>query len=167
MKYKLVKKYPGSPELGYETKFNNSGEDWSALLKVADCKYFPEFWEEVKDPLFITEDGKEIYEGDNLYFLNKISGTSGEYYWGGTYQFDHKKYFQGNPDKDKFYWFASKQKLELFWKELEQNKPIYSKKQIEEALLSSKEGNPIAIIDEGFVIISEFNEKKFKQKLGI
>ena len=107
MKYRLVKKYPGSPGLGYETEFNNNGEDWNTpnMLIVADCKDFPEFWEEVKEPLFVTD--------------------------------------------------------------IEQNKPKFSVKDVEEALLFAKEEKHSIIEDEGFIILSKFNEKKFKQKLGI
>lgn len=50
-KFKLKKCYPGSPGLGYETKFNNNDEDWSTpnMLIIDDCIDYPEFWEEVKE----------------------------------------------------------------------------------------------------------------------
>ena len=168
-KFKLKKCYPGSPGLGYETNFNSSDEDWNTpnMLIINDCLNYPEFWEEIKEPLFVTEDGVEIQIGDKLHYLNKINGVRGEYYWGNSGQFPHKEYFQESRDKDIFYWFASKEKLEIFWDNLQGNKPRFSVKDIEEALLFAKEEKHSVIEDEGFIILSKFNEKKFKQKLGI
>lgn len=168
-KFKLKKCYPGSPELGYETNFNNNDEDWGTpnMLIINDCINYPEFWEEIKEPLFVTEDGVEIQIGDKLHYLNKINGVRGEYYWDNSGQFPHKEYFQESRNKDIFYWFASKEKLEIFWDNLQGNKPRFSAKDIEEALLYAKEEKHSIIEDEGFIILSKFNEKKFKQKLGI
>ena len=168
-KFKLKKCYPGSPGLGYETNFNSSDEDWNTpnMLIINDCLNYPEFWEEIKEPLFVTEDGVEIQIGDKLHYLNKINGVRGEYYWGNSGQFPHKEYFQESRNKDIFYWFASKEKLEIFWDNLQGNKPRFSVKDIEEALLFAKEEKHSVIEDEGFIILSKFNEKKFKQKLGI
>ena len=52
-KFKLIKEYPGSPELGFitdETMYSSAS--------------YPEFWEEIEEPLFTTEDGVSIYEND-------------------------------------------------------------------------------------------------------
>lgn len=51
MNYKLIKIYPGSPELGYITKFDDKDEDWSIpnMLIIPDCKDYPEFWEKIKE----------------------------------------------------------------------------------------------------------------------
>lgn len=48
-KYKLIKEYPGSPNLGYITKFDNNDEDWNSpnMLILDDCSNYPEFWKEV------------------------------------------------------------------------------------------------------------------------
>ena len=53
-KFKLIKEYPGSPELGYITKFNERDEDWSTpnMLIINDCKDYPEFWEGIKEKEF-------------------------------------------------------------------------------------------------------------------
>lgn len=47
--YKLIKLYPGSPELGYITKFDKNDEDWGApnMLILTDCSNYPEYWEKI------------------------------------------------------------------------------------------------------------------------
>ena len=173
MKYKLVKKYPGSPNIGDTAELDiklgdfRVSSNYFQLIPKKQIINYPEFWEEIKEPLFVTEDGVEIQIGDKLHYLNKINGVRGEYYWGNSGQFPHKEYFQGSRNKDIFYWFASKEKLEIFWDNLQGNKPRFSVKDIEEALLFAKEEKHSVIEDEGFIILSKFNEKKFKQKLGI
>ena len=60
-KFKLIKEYPGSGELGKVLTNECEGiENWS------------EYWEEIKEePILITEDGKELFEGDEYWFINK------------------------------------------------------------------------------------------------
>ena len=55
-KYKLIKEYPGSPELGYIANFNSNGEDWDTpnMLLLSDCENYPEFWERYNKPLDFT-----------------------------------------------------------------------------------------------------------------
>ena len=55
MKYKLIKSYPGSPELGYES--------------IDDHSRYPEFWELIKEPLIKAVDGTPIYEGDTYFVV--------------------------------------------------------------------------------------------------
>ncbi len=49
MKYRLIQKYPGSPEIGYITQFDSDGEDWHTpnMLILEDCTKFPEYWQKV------------------------------------------------------------------------------------------------------------------------
>lgn len=72
-RYKLIAEYPGSPKLGYITKFNEHGEDWKAPKCVveSDCTNYPEFWEEVKEKDYevLTMKGSKK-EGDILYRVN-------------------------------------------------------------------------------------------------
>ena len=59
-KFKLIKEYPGSGELG-------------KILtdKCEKIENWPEYWEEIKDePILITEDGKELFKGDEYYKVN-------------------------------------------------------------------------------------------------
>ena len=153
-KYRLVKTYPGSPELGYEPKFNNNGEDWNTpnMLIVADCKDFPEFWEEIKEPLFVTEDGVDVFKYDYFYYVSK---------YGICYKGYARELSATNKE---FKYFSTPEAAKKY---IDQNKPKFSVKDIEEALLFAKEEKHSVIEDEGFIILSKFNEKKFKQKLGI
>ena len=57
-RYRLVKEYPGSPKLG--NIIDNLENDW--------IENYPEFWDDmtelpqkVKQPLFTTEDGVDIF----------------------------------------------------------------------------------------------------------
>lgn len=66
--YKLIKEYPGSPKLGIirqiETVNNRIiTNDPSELYDI-----YPEFWKEIKQPLFITEDKVEIFEDNIILF---------------------------------------------------------------------------------------------------
>ena len=166
MKYRLVKKYPGSPELGYEPKFNNNGEDWNTpnMLIVADCKDFPEFWEEVKEPLFITTDNKEIFEGDIYYFIVENDKEVISTAW--TIQ-AHK----ADANCKKFcplgrVQFSGYKTAEKY---IEQNKPRFSVKDVEGAVESSYKRETYYIVDLGYdsIQIDRFKEDLFKQKLGI
>ena len=154
MKYRLIRKYPGSPGLGYETEFNNNGEDWNTpnMLIVADCKDFPEFWVEVKEPLFVTEDGVNVFKYDYFYYVSK---------YGICYKGYARELSATNKE---FKYFSTPEAAKKY---IDQNKPKFSVKDIEEALLFAKEEKHSVIEDEGFIILSKFNEKKFKQKLGI
>jgi hypothetical protein len=60
-KFKLIKEYPGSGELGKVLTNECEGiENWS------------EYWEEIKEePILITEDGKELFEGDEYWFIDE------------------------------------------------------------------------------------------------
>jgi len=74
MKYKLIKSYPGSPELGYES--------------IDDHSRYPEFWEPAKEPLITTIDGTPIYEGDTYFvvFTNKCTGAPNRYVSNGPFK---------------------------------------------------------------------------------
>ena len=154
-KYRLIKSYPGSPGLGYETNFDEQGEDWGtmgAIVVISDCTDYPEFWEEVKEPLFVTEDGKEIFDEDK-YFTVRLDTLE-----------IMKPFENWVSDKKRLKCFSTKELAEQF---ISENKPIYSKKQIKEALLSAKEEKHTITEEEGFIILSRFNEGKFKQALNL
>jgi hypothetical protein len=53
---------------------------------------FSEFWEEVKEPGFITEDGKEIEEGDWFYAVYE-NYTIGKYKYDPNDMHENCKYF--------------------------------------------------------------------------
>jgi len=65
-KYKLIKTYPTSPKLGSEVDVSADADPY---------KDFPDNWEDITPvkldiPLFKTEDGVDIFEGDKVYFVN-------------------------------------------------------------------------------------------------
>lgn len=73
--FKLIKKYPGSENIGSIYK---QGKDFlerpvyikdESYLDPADVEDNPEFFEEIIEriPLFVTEDGVEIFEGDSVW----------------------------------------------------------------------------------------------------
>ena len=88
--YKLIKEYPGSPRLNTEIiestiygassvsvikSFMIKGEE---EFRLSNPKNYPEFWEEVvekdkvKQPLFKTEDGVDIFKGDEYFYTTDL-----------------------------------------------------------------------------------------------
>jgi len=76
-------------------------------------------------PLFTTEDGVDIYEGDKDFYVVCISN---EYSYVPYQVFRTSNYFD---NKKEFIHFKSKEKA---WEWIEENKPKFSKKDIEEAI---------------------------------
>ena len=88
MKYKLKKWYPGLPKewkTGHIEETQKVRNYVMNSIEIANEAKFlheiidnPEFWEEVKEPLFVTEDSKSIYEGDSYYtvfFIEDVNDT--------------------------------------------------------------------------------------------
>lgn len=131
VKYKLIKCYPNSPKLGsviMDTNPNNGAQDmwfeesWGKggsqsfmLPKSTNPEKYPEFWEEVKEPLFITTDGVKIYSEDHAWIVYDNFTLSEGVFFTKVKMFDSLKYF------------STKEKAESYIKE---NKPVYSKKQL-------------------------------------
>lgn len=66
-KYKLIKDFPNSPGLGCILDFSKTKlikSKNNGVYDVNDIKKFPSFWEKIEEPLFMTEDGVNIYNGD-------------------------------------------------------------------------------------------------------
>lgn len=118
MTYKLIKKYPGSPELGYITDFNQYGEDWNTpnMLLTEDCDNYPEFWQKVKKLVFTTEDGVEMFENDRTFFVRLDSWK--------IYSIPVVKSVGTNP---KCKYFSSKETAEKY---VYDNKPVFSRKEL-------------------------------------
>lgn len=112
-KYKLIKCYPNSPKLGTIHVAHEAG--WLGINIYDACNN--EFWEEIKEPILVTEDDVELNYPDKYIFVDIRS-------W--TYGFDniekHKTY-----KNDIFKRFAKRENAEKY---IEENKPQYSKKQI-------------------------------------
>lgn len=145
VKYKLIKCCPNSPKLGsiiMDTNPNNGTQDmwfeenWGKggsqsfmLSKSTNPEKYPEFWEKIeeKQPLFITEDGKEIFEDSDVWWVRTTFEDK-------TFC-DDKPFEYGLFNRDwntrskslRYKWFSTKEAAEKW---IEENKPVYSKKQI-------------------------------------
>jgi hypothetical protein len=75
MKYKLIKNFPGYPYKGVIMETispeNKGLKENPALFSPS---HWPEYFELVKEPLFVSEDGVEIYEDSD------VVGVSIQYY---------------------------------------------------------------------------------------
>lgn len=68
MKYKLIKQYPGSPNLGEIAEPQDVGY-LAGRFRIAACliENYPEFWEEVKEAIITSKEGIPLYYGDKYY----------------------------------------------------------------------------------------------------
>lgn len=70
-KFKLIKKYPGNSNVG--AVYTQVGSDThgtptiNCLGKIISPEFYPEYFEEVNELLFRTEDDVDIYPGDTFY----------------------------------------------------------------------------------------------------
>ena len=107
-------------------------------------------WEEIKEPLFITEDGVEIFEGD-IYWLATLNGVFGELPLISHKNIDLKAF------KKEVKYFSTKESAEKY---IEQNKPRFSVKDIENAL-------HVKCLYSSFPIEKYISNNDFLKKLGI
>lgn len=160
-KFKLIKEYPASPKIGIIVEKHKSGHYQIlpnyGMIASEEIENFPEFWEEIKvpEPLFVTEDGKEIFEGDEYYnvFIDQIS----DHLQWKVYGIDTSHIANGDADYNKTHckYFSTDEAAEKY---IEDNKPRFSKKQIEEALKVVGISTPDAWL---------FDAIKFKKNLGL
>lgn len=124
VKYKLKKWYPSLPK-NWEIGMKVGGEKFFANIEQKYTPYVffdpyeitnnPEFWEEVKEPLFITEDGVEIFENDIYYIVDWNFDISEEKASNSESSIKGCRYFSD---------------FDLARKWIDENKPKYSKKDI-------------------------------------
>ena len=128
-KFKLIKKYPNSPELGYIIEIlPGTNMYFYNGSQICYSDEYPEFWEEIKEPILTTEDGYEIFEGDKVYFVE-----IGEYLHKGC---EIVNSYKNNYILDKdFKFFKTKENAEKY---IYENKPEFSRKQILDALEYAK-----------------------------
>jgi hypothetical protein len=142
-KYKLSKWYPGLPvswknreviasNLGHESGYIVNHDLTTCIYSPAYIENNPEFWQPVQEPLFVSEDGVEIYEGMKTTVVSK-------------------KDFSTGPDMDnigmypnKFWYFST---LESAEKYVRLNKPRYSLRQVYE-YIDENPVHPYVDIDE-------------------
>lgn len=138
-RFKLIKEYPGfKGDIGViATQIDNShcqidsDEKDLDLYMIDYFTSFPENWQEIKEPLFVTEDGKEFFElNGNIYEVSLPSYSySGfldlsDY---GKLDFEYIIKIRSNNKK----YFSSKEAL---GKWIDENKPVFSKKQLRDVI---------------------------------
>ena len=133
-KYKLIKEYPGSIGVGTVVKEVTGGymSDHLIFFHKEYIENYPEFWEGIKEPLFITEDGIEVFEEGNFFIIDTNYDQEGACYfvWSIEKLFIKNKSYLPNSSCVKIF---STKKAAKDWIDL--NKPMYSKKQIMDAAL--------------------------------
>lgn len=125
-KYKLIKEYPIDLSVGSVVIFDNffsmyQFEDNNKIIRIGSkfVENYPKFWQQIKEPLFITEDGVPIYEGDESCIVCKKGFTISNF-----------DFFIGDCGETHWY-FSNKEAAEKF---VDENKPRYSKKDIQDAI---------------------------------
>ena len=139
-KFKLIKEYPGSPELNSIHYLNTSGggkKDWLhwRLRKdnfgnpyiLEEPWNYPEFWQELKEPILITEDGYECALDDRVFgVLPKANWQTNYYGEKGVpvFKLFNPEGKRWNPSSE-WLWFKTKENAEEY---IYENKPEFSKK---------------------------------------
>jgi hypothetical protein len=157
-KYRLIKLYPGIDSFGFvgmQVSFDNAIKMYVPLIlnkrgitKQA-VENWPEYWEEIKEPLFVTEDGVELFN-----INDRVFGVLTKANW--------QKYYNGdgvylgiiiNKKSSDWKYFSTKEAAEKYY---DLNIPKYSKKQILDTLYQCKEH-----------YYGYFNSKEFTKLLEI
>lgn len=115
MKYRVIKSFPSIKKY-YKIGDIISENGYSDMTSIA--KNWPEFFEEVEEKLFTTEDGVDIYKGDSCFAVNRT-----------TYSTQYGNYYGDSPKE--LVYFANMINAEKW---IDENKLIYSKKEIKNAL---------------------------------
>ena len=133
-KYKLVKCFPGSPPIGTVATKTHLGYSTGGygVLFIEDVENYSEFWELIKEPLFITEDGVHIFNEGDFFIVDTDYNQEGSCYfaWSIEKLFIKNKSYLPISSCVKIF---STEKAARDWIDL--NKPMYSKKQIMDAAL--------------------------------
>ena len=155
--YKLIKEYPGSPELGTTVDkrggfvyFNSKNPTINNTESEYNIENYPEFWQKVKEKkvLFTCEDGVDIFEGDMPYYI----------YLNGFYIIEKiGRPLEKSDVRIKNYKYFSKKEKAEDW--IYNHKPKFSFADIEKAFFKSREFSS----DRGEVIIFE-NFKNYLEK---
>lgn len=123
MKYRLVKEYPRSPKLGTILEFNMGWEDTQAWIE-SNPLASREFWEEIKEPIFATQDGKDIYYGDSYYKVKLANFDI----------FQIVSAMKGGGNMEGYNYFSTKEAAEKW---IDENKPRYSKNDVKAVIEES------------------------------
>ena len=130
-KYRLIKEYPGSPNLGYEITFKEKFpfvDCHEGKFNLEMCEKHPKFWELIieKCVLFTTEDGVDIFEGEKYWHIWKDKPAEGQIinhpYYSTAHKLDSSESYSENA-----VFFSTDKKAEEY---VDNNKPLYSIQQI-------------------------------------
>lgn len=127
-KFKLIKDSLFSFE--YKPGVVKTKDEWEKLIHC-HIEDWPDFFEEIKEPLFTTFDGVEIFEMNSLIY--EVYKTN---YPNSIRLQDYERDESIDFSSDETYRYFST--LEAAKKWIDENKPIYSKNQILNAIEKSK-----------------------------
>lgn len=132
---------------------------------LVDPSEYPEIFEEIKEPLFVTDDGVEIHENAEYYPVALFTQLGGNDSFEAFTISAHD--CKAVPDSEfkflnfeKFKFFSTKQAAKKW---IEENKPVFSRKQIMDAFDNSYDISADQIKQKAFNIF----EETFKNELGL
>ena len=158
-KYKLLQDYK-APDMTIYAGVIHDETNWLdrfVTLSKFDLDNKKDWFEEVKEgPLFVTEDKVKIFKGNSYVILYDYSD------WNIVTGF----IANGNHDALEGLNFSTEKAAQAY---IEENKPIYSKKQIKEALDNSyqRETYHFFNFNGNEIQIDRFKEEDFKNKLNL
>jgi hypothetical protein len=130
--YKLIRKYPECCyKIDDEVIENNNtycSKDWKQYLNKTEVENWPEFWEQIKNPIFTTYDGFELFNESDVVFGVCPKGS-----WQTNYYSGLGVPIELLPEKisESWFYFSSKDACEKW---IDENKPVFSKKMVRDAL---------------------------------
>ena len=110
---------------------------------------WPEFWEPVKEPIFVTTDRVEIFDETKLLYCANPHTFEANYFENDYAQAKHAKEF------DNYVWFSTREARDKW---IYENKPIYSKKQIFDAVNNCFHSNYIGNKNHGLIEYEQFRK---------
>lgn len=128
-RFNLIKEYPGYkiPTMAVQQidgDFKVEGHEYDHVDHTLDYfTSFPEHWQEIREPLFVTEDGVEVFDPSTLLWDVHVE----------QFEIDCNRFDE--TDKIKAFKFFSTKEAAEKW--IERNKPKFSIQQIEEGYIKS------------------------------
>ena len=139
-------------------KYFKVANDGHIRVEVSNgCNVGVQMIKKAPEHLFVTEDGIEIFEGDTVHWVNSDICN---YLYSTKFSEFHPAILKG---ETMFKVFLTKGSAEEY---IDDNKPIYSKKQIKEAFENSFVRENY-ILDVPYCCADRFKEELFVKKLGL
>lgn len=115
--YKVIQTFPGCNGIGYKYIANSDG-----MIMINNRAINPVLWseylEEIKEPILISEDGIEMFNGDHYWYIENYEIS------------EHIIYNNVTVEKDSNV-FSTKEAAEKW---IDENKPKFSESDIEKAI---------------------------------